>query len=229
LSSVVEIKDMQFRYPSNPDPTLKIKDFKLNTKERVFLYGPSGTGKSTFLEVLAGILLPQSGEVKILNQDLMQMPAAGRDRFRAQHLGYIFQSFNLLPFLSLRENILLPLSLSEARRNKVKDAEAEVQFLLEKLGLLGVQYKKVRELSVGQQQRVAVARALLGAPELILADEPTSSLDYDHRERFLNLMFELAEDEGSTILFVSHDRTLEKMFDRSLSLTEINSEISGAL
>jgi putative ABC transport system ATP-binding protein len=137
-------------------------------------------------------------------------------------LGYIFQSFNLLPFLSLRENILLPLALSEARARKVTHPENELVFMLEKLGLLSVQYKKVRELSVGQQQRVAVARALMGAPELILADEPTSSLDYDHRERFLNLLFELAEEEGSTVLFVSHDRTLEKMFDRSLSLTEIN-------
>lgn len=222
MSSVVEIKNLEFRYPSNHEPTLLIEHFELKPKERVFLYGPSGTGKSTFLETLAGILLPQKGEVKILGQDLTQMRANDRDRYRADHLGYIFQSFNLLPFLSLRENILLPLSLSPTRSSRVEKPEKELQFLLEKLGLLGVQYKKVRQLSVGQQQRVAVARALLGAPELILADEPTSSLDYDHRERFLNLLFELAEDEGSAVLFVSHDRTLEKMFDRSLSLTDIN-------
>jgi putative ABC transport system ATP-binding protein len=139
-------------------------------------------------------------------------------------MGYIFQSFNLIPYLSVLDNITLPLQLSPERKNKIsKKTEKEAAlWLCEKLGISNLVTKKVTELSVGQQQRVAVARALLGGPEIILADEPTSSLDFDHREKFIKLLFEVSNLAKSTVLFVSHDKTLQPLFDRAVSLPTIN-------
>ncbi|PIS10356.1 MAG: methionine ABC transporter ATP-binding protein [Bdellovibrio sp. CG10_big_fil_rev_8_21_14_0_10_47_8] len=221
---IIELSQVCFQYPGAKSPTLKISQLDIFKKEKVFLYGPSGSGKSTLLEVLSGILQPQQGEVKILGENLVKMTSHQRDRFRANHLGYIFQSFNLIPYLSVEENITLPLVLSPSRRSKLTSADvsAEVERLCQHLGLGDLKSRGVTQLSVGQQQRVAVARALLGNPELILADEPTSSLDHDHRERFIRLLFEECEARGTTVLFVSHDRSLEKIFTRSLSFNEIN-------
>lgn len=222
MNAVIDVQQIQFQYPGSNDLVLDIDHFQAQKGEKIFLYGPSGTGKSTFLEILAGVLVVQRGQVQILGHDLSVMSSDQRDALRGSHIGYIFQSLNLLPFLSIRENIMLPLELSPERARRVEKPENELQYLLDKLGLAGFQYKPVHQLSVGQQQRVAVARALIGSPELILADEPTSALDYDHRERFLQLLFDLAEENQSSVLFVSHDRTLEKMFDRRMSLSEIN-------
>lgn len=222
MNTVIDVQQIQFQYPGSNDLVLDIDHFQAQKGEKIFLYGPSGTGKSTFLEILAGVLVVQRGQVQILGHDLSVMSPDRRDALRGSHIGYIFQSLNLLPFLSIRENILLPLELSPERARRVEKPERELQYLLDKLGLAGFQYKPVHQLSVGQQQRVAVARALIGSPELILADEPTSALDYDHRERFLQLLFDLAEENQSSVLFVSHDRTLEKMFDRRMSLSEMN-------
>jgi putative ABC transport system ATP-binding protein len=215
MNHLIDIHDLSFRYPQAPQDTLKISEFKIDKGERVFLYGPSGSGKTTFLEILAGILQAQQGSVKILGQDLAQLSAKGRDQFRAKHVGYIFQSFNLIPYLSVRENIELPLHL----RGESSTGLAE---MTERLGIGDLLDKRVTALSIGQQQRVAVARALLGNPELILADEPTSSLDMDHREKFLQLMFELCAQHGTTVLFVSHDRSIQHLFSRSVSLASLN-------
>ncbi len=220
--SLVLLKDVEFRYESAQEKTLDIPSLSILPGEKVFLYGPSGSGKSTFLEILAGVLTPQSGRVEILGKNLSEMKSHERDLFRAGHLGYVFQSFNLIPYLSVEENILLPLSLSHIRRERTKDTEAEVSHLCQSLGIAAFRHRRVTELSVGQQQRVAVARALLGSPELILADEPTSSLDFDHREKFIRLLFQVCEEKGTTVLFVSHDRSLEKLFSRSVSFHDIN-------
>jgi putative ABC transport system ATP-binding protein len=145
------------------------------------------------------------------------MKSHQRDQFRAQHIGYIFQSFNLLPYLSAEDNILLPLRL----QNRVGELD-EIQKITKALGINDVLFKKSRSLSIGQQQRVAAARALIVKPEILLADEPTSSLDYDHREKFIELLFKIAEERGTTIIFVSHDKQLEKLFDRRVSIQEMN-------
>src|SRR5690606_7736798 len=139
---------------------------------------------------LAGVLVPQKGQVRLLGEDLAAASPAARDRFRADHLGYIFQSFNLIPYLGVAENIALPIHFSSRRRSRMRAAslDAEVRRLAEALGIGELLSRPVTELSVGQQQRVAVARALIGHPELVLADEPTSALDQDHRERFLQLL-----------------------------------------
>lgn len=194
-----------------------IDHWKVDKGEKVFLYGPSGTGKSTLLETLAGVLVPQKGVVQILGEDLHQLTSAQRDHFRALHMGYIFQSFNLIPYLNIEENILLPLKLQGR-----EVVQSEFSRLVESLGLKNFLHQKVTDLSVGQQQRVAVARALIGKPQIILADEPTSALDHEHRENFLKILFEECERNQTTLIFVSHDLSLQKLFSRSVALKEVN-------
>lgn len=221
--SLISIRDLEFSYAGAGAPTLRISDWKVEKGERIFLFGPSGTGKTTLLEILAGILAPQKGSVEILGRDMAKMSSAQRDLFRASHLGYIFQSFNLIPYLSVDENIALPWHLSAERRQHLsgQSLEQSIDRLCERLGIAELKNKNVTQLSVGQQQRVAVARALLGKPDLILADEPTSALDADHREKFLKLLFDLCREFDTTLLFVSHDRGIESLFDRSVSLTSL--------
>jgi putative ABC transport system ATP-binding protein len=214
---ILELSKVQFKYPNSIRDVLRIPEFKVFKGEKVFLFGPSGSGKSTLLEIMAGILNVTSGDLRILDQSLASMKSHQRDQFRAQHIGYIFQSFNLLPYLSAEDNILLPLRL----QNRVGELD-EIQKITKALGINDVLFKKSRSLSIGQQQRVAAARALIVKPEILLADEPTSSLDYDHREKFIELLFKIAEERGTTIIFVSHDKQLEKLFDRRVSIQEMN-------
>lgn len=224
MTNLVEIKNLKFKYPSSTHLTLDIPILQIPKGEKVFLHGPSGTGKSTLLELLAGVLSPSEGQINILNENLSNLNSAAKDTFRSNHIGYIFQSFNLIPYLSVEENISLPLYFSLEKRKKISP-QVQQQVIVDLTQMLGIDHlltKKITELSVGQQQRVAAARALVGSPELILADEPTSALDYDHREKFIKLLFSVAERNNSTVIFVSHDKTLEKIFDRTVSLTEIN-------
>lgn len=221
---LIDISDLKFSYSKTSSEVLNVAHFKVNKGEKIFLFGPSGCGKTTFLETLAGVLIPQVGKVEIDSTVINQLSPAERDQFRAAHMGYIFQSFNLIPYLSVYENITLPLYLSphKRRRISVDNEKAEVQFICQKLGIENYLDQAVTALSVGQQQRVAAARALMGKPQLILADEPTSSLDTDHREKFLNLLFELCQKNETALLFVSHDQSLKHLFDRVISLPEIN-------
>ncbi|MBX2988987.1 MAG: ABC transporter ATP-binding protein [Bdellovibrionaceae bacterium] len=212
---MIEVSHVEFTYPSGRAPVLRLPEFRVEKGERIFLFGPSGTGKTTFLEIMAGVLRPQKGSVRILGQDLGALSPAGRDRFRADHIGYIFQSFNLIPYLNVRENIELPLHFGS------RPGKNQLDHLVKSLGIGDLLARPVTELSVGQQQRVAVARALIGSPELILADEPTSALDMDHRERFLKLLFDLAGESQTTVVFVSHDRSIQKLFTRAVSLADL--------
>jgi putative ABC transport system ATP-binding protein len=205
-------------------PVLDVPEFSVARGERVFLKGPSGSGKSTLLGLVGGVLLPGRGHVRVLGQDLAALRGSARDTFRAAHVGFVFQMFNLVPYLSVLENVLLPVRFSAARRAKAGDLAAEAHRLLHALGLGDdeLQGRGVTQLSIGQQQRVAAARALLGRPEVVIADEPTSSLDWDARESFLQLLMHECAHAGTTLLFVSHDVTLERLFDRSVALAEIN-------
>jgi len=191
--------------------------------------GPSGSGKTTLLGLLAGILKPQRGSVTVLGTDITTLHSIARDRFRADHIGFIFQMFNLIPYLSVVENIILPCHFSALRKKRAlehsSDLKSEALRLLTRLNLHDEQLlkKPVVELSIGQQQRVAAARALMGAPELLIADEPTSSLDSDHRQAFINLLFEECKASTTTLVFVSHDTSLAGLFHRRLQLDELNS------
>lgn len=215
VQNAIEIKNLKFSYYQSP--ILDISSLEVKESEIVFLYGPSGSGKSTLLELLAGVLRSQSGELNVCGRSLDQMSLAELDHFRAENIGYIFQSFNLIPYLSVLENIELPFLFQK------KDVDQnELTSLIKNLGLGAYMNRPVSQLSVGQQQRVAVARALIKKPKIILADEPTSALDYNHRENFLKILFELCRAHKTTVLFVSHDLTIEKLFDRSISLIKIN-------
>lgn len=223
---VIEIRDLEFGW--TPDqPLLQIERLAIPAGERVFVHGPSGSGKSSLLSLLAGVAVPQRGSLQVLGTEVPRLASAARDAFRADHFGIIFQMFNLVPYLSVLDNVTLPCRFSARRRRQVEargGPEPEGRRLLEHLDLAAEAHspRAVTRLSVGQQQRVAAARALIGRPEIVLADEPTSALDTDRREAFLRLLFRECETEGATLLFVSHDRGLEKLFDRTLALDDVN-------
>lgn len=221
---VVSLSKLKFKYPNSDRGRLDIDQFRVEAGEKIFLFGPSGSGKTTFLEILAGVLPANSGSIKIAGTDWSSLSLAQRDSYRANEIGYIFQSFNLIPYLSVLENISLPLHLSKKRRANVPQEQelASIQALAQRLGIKDLLDYPITELSVGQQQRVAAVRALIGHPQLILADEPTSALDFDHRETFLKLLFDICREQTISLIFVSHDRTLQPLFDRSVALAEIN-------
>ncbi len=221
---VIELQQVRFSWPGADKPTLNIPELKVNQGEHLFIKGPSGCGKSTLLSLLTGINTPSEGSLKVLDKQLSALSGSQRDKFRANHIGYIFQQFNLLPFLSVLENVVLPCQFSKRRRAQVSgDLPKHAIQLLERLHLSSsLMNKPVAELSIGQQQRVAAARALIGKPELVIADEPTSALDHDNRSAFIELLLEQANQATSTLLFVSHDPTLEPLFDRSLDLRQLN-------
>ena len=230
--AILEIKNLSFRWKNSDSLLLDMPEFNVKKHEHVFLQGPSGSGKSTLLGLIGGILVSELGELKLLGQDIKDLSRSGRDSFRVDHVGFIFQLFNLLPYLSIEENVMLPLSFSSIRAKntgKTKiDQLNETERLLKSLGLEDQLAKKnpVTELSVGQQQRVAAARALIGNPELIIADEPTSALDSDLRYSFLEILFSECKKAGSTLLFVSHDSTLSNLFSRKISMDEINNKVN---
>lgn len=222
--AAIELRDVEYAWVRGR-PVLDVPEFTVARGERVFLKGPSGSGKSTLLGLVGGVLLPSRGHVRVLGQDLAALRGSARDRFRATHVGFIFQMFNLVPYLSVLENVLLPVRFSAPRAAKAgADVAAEARRLLHALGLGEDEMhgRGVTQLSIGQQQRVAAARALLGRPEVVIADEPTSSLDWDARESFLRLLMHECTGAGTTLLFVSHDVTLANLFDRTVGLAEIN-------
>lgn len=223
MDNAVEIEQLSFSYRTSK-VVLRVPALVIAKGERIFLHGPSGSGKTTLLGILAGVLRATEGRVTILGQDLARMSGPRRDALRGSHIGYIFQMFNLIPYLNVVENIILPCRISPERQRRLngRSQQGEAKKLAERLGIGPIVNDNVVDLSVGQQQRVAAARALMGAPELIIADEPTSSLDEDHREGFLQLLFEQCREIGSTLIFVSHDRRMMPLFDRAISLSEIN-------
>jgi len=231
---VVQLRAVQFAWDRSASELLHIDELRVHKGERLFLRGPSGSGKSTLLALLAGVLVPDQGEVLLLGGDLAGRSGAERDRVRADHVGFIFQMFNLIPYLDVLENVALPCGFSARRRARAiargGSVEAEAKRLLAALDMGDERLlsRPVTQLSVGQQQRVAAARALIGAPELVIADEPTSSLDADRRDAFVQLLFRECGEAGSALVFVSHDAGLAPMFDRTVELSDINRVPEGS-
>lgn len=223
---IVHMSGVRFSWRGARAFSLAVDEFVLAPHERVLLIGPSGAGKSTFLSLLCGIVAPSAGRLEVLGTDTAKLSSAGRDHFRAEHFGIIFQMFNLLPYGSILDNVLLPLSFAKARRARAGrngSIEDEARRLLASLGLDPAELDglSAASLSVGQQQRVAAARALIGGPELIVADEPTSALDRNRQEAFLDLLFAEVTAAGAGLIMVSHDESLGTRFDRVLRLDEI--------
>lgn len=224
---LIDARNLVFAWPTNRHPVLRLDSFSIAAEEKVFIKGPSGCGKSTLLSLLGGVVTPQQGKIKILGQTLGGLTQGERDRFRADHIGFVFQMFNLIPYLSVIENVLLPCRFSAKRRQRLSSTTSitdEAGRLLEHLGLggEGLIHKSATELSVGQQQRVAAARALIGAPEIIVADEPTSAMDASLRDTFIQLLMQECEQNDTTLLFVSHDDGLAHYFDRVVDFECIN-------
>ena len=224
---MIDAAGLHYRWPGSRNDCLAIDRLHIDAGRSVFLHGPSGSGKSTLLGLLAGVLLPSRGQIRLLGTDWAALSGARRDAFRADHVGYIFQQFNLLPYLSVLDNVLLPCRFSALRRQRADaaagSARAGAEALLQRMGLSQALWERpAARLSVGQQQRVAAARALLGRPELVIADEPTSALDAALRDSFMALLLQQCRDAGSTLVFVSHDERLAVQFDTTLALAQIN-------
>ncbi|CAJ1900913.1 ABC transporter ATP-binding protein [Aeromonas jandaei] len=226
-NAVVEIRDLAFAWPGH-EVVLDLPALTIAKGERVFIKGPSGSGKSTLLGLLAGIQTANHGTLEVLGQPLAQLSGRARDHFRAANLGYIFQQFNLLPFLSVLDNVTAALTFSPEKRSRLQATpQQEARRLLAELQLPDeALHRPVHALSIGQQQRVAAARALIGSPPLVIADEPTSALDTDNRAAFIKLLFEECDKQGSTLIFVSHDPHLEPLFPRVENLQQLNRRAS---
>ncbi|NRA46242.1 MAG: ATP-binding cassette domain-containing protein [Oligoflexales bacterium] len=220
----IEISGLEYSWHEHEDPILKIDELKIGPNEKIFIRGPSGSGKTTLLGLLGGVLTPQKGSINAEGTVINQLGGSERDRFRADHIGFIFQMFNLLPYLNVVENVSLALRFSPRKKAKVSThgVEQEAKRLLGALGLTdpSLHRKLISSLSVGQQQRVAVARALIGSPEVVIADEPTSALDADTRKAFLDLLFQECDKAGSKLIYVSHDKEVGEHFDRCISIDQ---------
>jgi len=217
----IRLADLRFAWKDSP--CLDIAAFEVAAGEQLFLHGPSGSGKSTLLNLLAGVLMPQVGTLTVLGASLPRLSGPARDRFRADHLGLIFQQFNLIPYLSVLDNVLLPCRFSARRRQRAIQPRTAAERLLQQLDMDETLWQRpASALSVGQQQRVAAARALIGGPELVIADEPTSALDAERQSAFLDLLTCACHEAGAALVFVSHDRRLAGRFARDMALGEIN-------
>jgi len=207
-----------FRLPDGSRlPILNVPHFAASEAEQLALVGQSGSGKTTLLHVIAGITRPDAGRVSLNGTDITSLAEAGRDRFRARHIGYVFQTFNLLPGFTALENVLLGMSFIGVRPDHQR-----ARLLLERVGLAGRLHHKPSMLSVGEQQRTAVARALANRPKLLLADEPTASIDARHQQQVLDLIRKTCREDGVTLILVTHSREVAEQFDRVERLESIN-------
>ena len=220
--SIIKIDSVRFYWSKKSNFKIFVPNLEIKKGEKVLLLGESGSGKTTLLSLMCGFLNPLSGNISINGNTINQLSSKTRDEYRADNIGIIFQQFNLLPYANVVDNVLLPLHFSKVRSNNVSNKKEKVIELFKQLRLPDdIAQFRASSLSMGQQQRVAVARALIGNPSLIIADEPTSSLDADAQKIFLNLMFEQISENNSTLLMVSHDKSLSNQFDRLIDINEI--------
>jgi putative ABC transport system ATP-binding protein len=216
------IENVKFSYSNKlPENDICIESWSLGQGEKHFIFGPSGCGKSTLLNLISGVLRPSSGTITVLGESIEKMSSPQRDRFRANNIGYIFQQFNLIDYLNAKENIALARHFCSNKQTiNLADKIAE---LLTALGINENDWSRpISTLSIGQQQRIAIARAFINSPKLLIADEPTSSLDEPNRDKFLTLLNTLCDANQTTLLFVSHDTRLKHHFNRVQNFNDIN-------
>ena len=217
---MISISTCRFAYEKGS--IIDIDSLNIKEGEHLFLHGKSGSGKSTFLNLLCGVLVPTSGSIEVNSNKLELLSASERDSFRADNYGTIFQQFNLLSYLSVEENISLACGFSTEKTSNIKNMKEEIKSLLDALELKVDISAPAMNLSIGEQQRVAVARALIGKPKIIIADEPTSALDSSAKSSFMNLLFRQIDAQKSTLIFVSHDKSLSSGFKTVYDFAEIN-------
>ncbi len=218
-NALLQLEQIEHHWPGAAQPLLHIPHFALHSGERVFLHGPSGSGKSTLLQIITGLQQPTSGRVHLLGQSLWECSAAQRDQLRASIIGLISQTLNLLPYLTVEENLHLMLRFAGQKPDRSWQEQ-----LLQGLNLNDQRHQRVSRLSTGQQQRAAIARALIHRPALIIADEPTSALDDGNSHAFMSLLLQECDSSGAGLLLVSHDQRLRQHFARICSLQELQQE-----
>jgi putative ABC transport system ATP-binding protein len=223
--SMLELTDVLKSF-SQPDgtklPILDIEHFQVDAGEQVVIMGRSGCGKTTMLHVIAGISSPDSGMVMLDGWDVPLMPEAERDRFRAQRIGYVFQTFNLLPGFTALENVLVSMRFAGRRTDRERATQ-----LLERVGLGHRTTHKPPMLSVGEQQRVAVARALANQPKLLLADEPTANVDSGHQQQIVDLLRGACREENVALVLVTHTPEVADQFERVEHLEKFNRVVAA--
>jgi putative ABC transport system ATP-binding protein len=226
MKNIININSCNFKYPNSNKNIVEIDSLSIKNAQHIFLRGKSGSGKSTFLDLLTGVIEPQSGSIEVLGVDITTLSTSQKDIFRGDNYGIVFQQFNLLAYLSVKENILLGSKFSKQKSQNINNLEKEIDLLLEALELpVEMKSKKAMQLSVGEQQRVAVARGLLGRPKIIIADEPTSALDSETKDKFMQLLFKQVNAQNSTLIFVSHDAELSSYFENIYDFNEINKSL----
>tara|TARA_A100000164_G_scaffold334426_1_gene325672 strand:- start:170 stop:832 length:663 start_codon:yes stop_codon:yes gene_type:complete len=219
------LSEVGFVFDQGEERVLEIPSWEVARSERVFLQGESGSGKSTLLSILSGMFVPSSGQVSVLGTELSALSTRERDRFRAGNIGFVFQQFNLIPYLSVLDNILLAAQFGEIAD---VSSRARAEELLIKVNLeVELHGRPAGQLSIGQQQRVAIVRALINSPELLLVDEPTSALDHRNRDSFLNLLTEILDESGCAMVFVSHDPEIGNYFENKLTMLDLNKAVKA--
>lgn len=220
--SIVKIESLRFQWSKSNNFKIFVPKLEVCRGKKVLFLGESGSGKTTLLSLICGFLEPLSGSISINEKIISNLTSTNKDAYRSDNIGIIFQQFNLLPYANVIDNIVLPLYFSKQRSKKVENKTNAAMTLCDQLRLPeSILNQKASNLSVGQQQRVAVARALIGSPSIIVADEPTSSLDTETQELFLDLMFDQISKNSSTLLMVSHDKSLTNYFDQVIDINEI--------
>ena len=210
-TDVLSLNKLEFSF--NEKPLININEFQVRTRERIAIMGPSGCGKSTFIHLVAGLLKPQKGTIRIKNQDITKLEEWKIDRLRGQSIGIVFQRLHLLPSISILDNLLLAQKLAQT----TVDRESAIE-LLKRLDLEEWINKFPHHLSQGQAQRAAIARAVIHKPALVIGDEPTSALDDDNAQEAIRLLNELSENVGFALLIVTHDKRVRDSMDSVLSL-----------
>jgi putative ABC transport system ATP-binding protein len=220
VQPALRLQNIKYAYQKDQTLILDIPFWELSAGSRIFLRGASGSGKSTLLNLLSGLLLVNDGELSIAGTQLSELSASQRDRFRAKHIGVVFQQFNLIPYLSVIDNVLLA---AHFVKSLSVDIEKKAHELFAQLNIPESLYRqKAMHLSIGQQQRVAIVRALLNSPDILLVDEPTSALDAENRDAFMRLLLSVVKAQGASLVFVSHDLSLTGYFETTLELDSIN-------
>jgi len=220
--SIVKIESLRFQWSKNNNFKIFVPKLEVGRGKKVLFLGESGSGKTTLLSLICGFLEPLSGSISINDKIISDLTSTNKDAYRSDNIGIIFQQFNLLPYANVIDNIILPLYFSKQRSKKVENKINAAMSLCDQLRLPeSILNQKASNLSEGQQQRVAVARALIGSPSIIVADEPTSSLDSEAQKLFLDLMFDQISKNSSTLLMVSHDKSLTNYFDQVIDINEI--------